>query len=40
VLPKSIANWSLTRLQQRLVKTGDRLIKHTNTTGSCSRNAI
>ena len=27
-LPKVIANWSLTSLQQRLVKTGGRLIKH------------
>jgi hypothetical protein len=27
-LPKAIANWSLTSLQQRLVKTGGRLIKH------------
>ena len=29
VLPKRIENWSLTSLQQRLVKTGGRLIKHT-----------
>ena len=28
VLPKRIDNWSLTSLQQRLVKTGSRLIKH------------
>jgi hypothetical protein len=28
VLPKRIADWSLTGLQQRLVKTGGRLIKH------------
>ena len=28
VLPKRIENWSLTSLQQRLVKTGGRLIKH------------
>ena len=28
VLPKRIANWSLTSLQQRVVKTGGRLIKH------------
>ncbi len=28
VLPQRIGNWSLTRLQQRLVKTGGRLIKH------------
>ena len=27
-LPKKIDNWSLTSLQQRLVKTGGRLIKH------------
>jgi Transposase DDE domain group 1 len=27
-LPKGIDNWSLTSLQQRLVKTGGRLIKH------------
>jgi hypothetical protein len=26
--PKRIENWSLTSLQQRLVKTGGRLIKH------------
>jgi hypothetical protein len=28
VLPKQIENWPLTSLQQRLVKTGGRLIKH------------
>ena len=28
-LPREIGNWSLTSLQQRLVKTGSRLIKHT-----------
>ncbi|MGD0578098.1 MAG: IS1380 family transposase, partial [Bryobacteraceae bacterium] len=28
VLPRKIENWSLTSLQQRLVKTGGRLIKH------------
>ena len=28
VLPKKIENWSLTGLQQRLVKTGGRLVKH------------
>jgi hypothetical protein len=28
VLPKRIEQWSLTRVQQRLVKTGGRLIKH------------
>jgi hypothetical protein len=27
-LPKPIENWSLTSLQQRLVKTGGRLMKH------------
>lgn len=27
-LPKRIDNWSLTSLQQRLVKTGGRLMKH------------
>jgi hypothetical protein len=28
VLPKKIDKWSLTSLQQRLVKTGCRLLKH------------
>ena len=28
VLPHRIGNWSLTSLQQRLVKTGSRLVKH------------
>jgi hypothetical protein len=28
VRPKKIENWSLTSLQQRLVKTGGRLVKH------------
>ena len=28
VLPTRIANWSLTSLEQRLVKTGSRLTKH------------
>jgi hypothetical protein len=28
VLARRIANWSLTTLQQRLVKTGGRLVKH------------
>jgi hypothetical protein len=28
VVPKRIENWSLTSLQQRLVKTGGRLVKH------------
>ncbi len=27
-LPHRISNWSLTSLQQRLVKTGGRLVKH------------
>ena len=27
-LPKEIGNWSLTSLQQQLMKTGGRLIKH------------
>ena len=27
-MPKRIENWSLTSLQQRLVKTGGRLVKH------------
>jgi len=28
VLPKKIEHWSLTSLQQRLVRTGDRLVRH------------
>ncbi len=28
-LPLRVGNWSLTSLQQRLVKTGSRLVKHT-----------
>ena len=28
VLPPRVKRWSLTRLQQRLVKTGGRLVKH------------
>ncbi|MDE3137600.1 MAG: transposase [Acidobacteriota bacterium] len=28
VLPRKIDKWSLTSLQQRLVKTGGRLVKH------------
>ena len=28
MLPKKIEKWSLTSLQQRLVKTGGRLVKH------------
>ncbi len=27
-LPRRIGNWSITSLQQRLVKTGGRLVKH------------
>ena len=27
-MPRRIGNWSLTTLQQRLVKTGGRLLKH------------
>jgi hypothetical protein len=27
-LPKAIGHWSLTSLQQRMVKTGGRLIRH------------
>ena len=27
-MPNRIRNWSLTSLQQRLVKTGGRLVKH------------
>ena len=36
-LPREIGSWSLTSLQQRLVKTGGRLIKHARYTGCCSR---
>jgi len=28
VLPQEIEKWSLTSLQQRLVKTGGRLVRH------------
>jgi hypothetical protein len=28
VLPRAIQSWSLTSLQQRLLKTGGRLIRH------------
>jgi len=28
VLPKRVDHWSLTSLQQQLVKTGGRLLKH------------
>ena len=39
-LPKRIENWSLTSLQQRLVKTGGRLVKQTATTGYYCRKDI
>jgi hypothetical protein len=35
VLPKKIDDWSLTSLQQRLVKTGGRLVKHARYYGFC-----
>jgi len=35
-----IENWSLTSLQQRLVKTGGRLVKHAGITGCCWRKVI
>jgi len=38
-LPKRIVTWSLTSLQQRLVKTGGRLLKH-DVTGFCWQRAI
>jgi hypothetical protein len=37
VLPRRIANWSLTGLQQRLVKTGGRLVKHAVLLASAGR---
>jgi hypothetical protein len=41
VLPNRIGNWSLTSLQQRLVKTGGRLVKHARYyTGCCWPRAI
>jgi hypothetical protein len=40
VLPKQIENWSLTSIQQRLVKTGGRLIKHARYIGFCWPSAI
>ena len=33
VLPKRIEKWSLTSLQQRLVKTGGRLVKYARAVG-------
>ena len=40
VLLKKIENWSLTSLQQRLVKTGGRLVKHARYYRCCWRRAI
>src|SRR5207247_3437095 len=37
VLPRRIDNWSLTSLQQRLVKTGGRLVKHSVLLPSAGR---
>ena len=37
---KRIVNWSLTSLQQRLAKTGGRLIKVPDTAGCCWWGAI
>ena len=37
VLPNGIRTSSLTSLQQRLVKTGRRLIRHVRSTGHCWR---
>ena len=39
-LPSPVATWSLTSLQQRLVKTGGRLINTHVTTGCCSWRVI
>jgi len=39
-LSKGIGTWSLTRLQQRLVKTGGRLVKHARSIGCCSPRGI
>ena len=33
VLPMRIGNWSLTSFEQRLVKTGGRLVKHARSYG-------
>ncbi len=35
VLPKRIDSWSLTSLQQRLVKTGGRVVKHARVRDCC-----
>ena len=47
ILPPRITRWSLTSLQQRLVKTGGRLVKHARyywlllaPAGSCWRKGI
>jgi hypothetical protein len=40
VLPTRIETWSLTSLQQRLVKTGGRLVRHARYYWSCWRRAI
>ena len=37
---KRVDNWSLTSFQQRLVKTGGRLVKHARYYCSCWRRAI
>ena len=37
VLPQRIDSWSLTSVQQRLVKTGGRLIRHARYYGRCWR---
>jgi hypothetical protein len=39
-LPKSIEKWSLTSLQQRLVKTGGWLVKHAAITSFSWRKDI
>jgi hypothetical protein len=40
VLLKGIETWSLTSLQQRLVKTGGRLVKHARYYWHCWRKTI
>ena len=40
VLPERIDHWSLTSLQQRLVKTGGRLVKHARYYWRCWRRVI
>ena len=39
-LPRRIKSWSLTSLQQRLMKTGGRLVKHARYYGCCWLRAI